>query len=246
MFSTLERAMTIEAFYWYASIFAWLFLTGIGLPPCPEEAGILYAASVNALHPTVWWPLAWASCGLGIICADSVLYGVGRRWGSKLFEYRWVQKFISSERRLRLEGYFTKHGMKLLILARFFPPLRTGVFLIAGAAKYSYLKFLIADLVYAVVGVGLFFFCGTWIVELLKRFESTAIFIVAVVVCGYGLYMYYQLLRRRELSLAPQPPVSVLQGPQGTVPEGQPAKNPVAAPAAKAEAKAILEVSEPH
>lgn len=233
--------MTLEAFYWYASIFAWLFLTGIGLPPCPEEAGILYAASVAALHPDVLWPLAWASCGLGIICADSVLYGVGRKWGTKLFEYRWVQRVMNDERRLRLEGRFAKHGMKLLILARFLPPLRTGVFLIAGAAKYPYVKFLIADLIYAVVGVGLFFFCGAWIVELLKRFESTAIFIVAVIALGYGLHMYYRLLRRRELHIAPQPPISILQGPEGSVPEGQPAKNPAAAPAAKAEAKVALE-----
>ena len=60
-----EQAMTTTALYWYASIFGWLFLTGIGLPPCPEEAGILYAASVDALHPEVWWPFAWAACGLG-------------------------------------------------------------------------------------------------------------------------------------------------------------------------------------
>ncbi len=230
-----------EALYWYGSIFLWLFLTGIGIPPCPEEAGILYAASVDALHPEVWWPFAWLSCGLGIIAADCVLYGVGRRWGAKLFQYRWVQKVLSTERRLRLEGHFANHGMKLLILARFLPPLRTGVFLIAGAAKYSFAKFLLADAIYAVVGVGLFFFCGTWIVELLARFESTAVFIIAVLVMGYGLYMYYRILRRRELRNAPQPPVSILQGPEGSVPEGQPAKNPAAAPAAKKEVKVALE-----
>jgi membrane protein DedA with SNARE-associated domain len=148
--------MTTTALYWYASIFFWLFLTGIGLPPAPEEAGILYAASVNALHPEVYWPFAWLACGLGIICADCVLYGVGYRWGPKLFEYRWVQKVMSTERRERIEGHFTQHGMKLLILARFLPPLRTGVFLIAGATRYSFIKFLVADLIYAVVGVGCF------------------------------------------------------------------------------------------
>jgi membrane protein DedA with SNARE-associated domain len=235
--------MSGTAFYWYASIFAWLFFTGVGIPPCPEEAGILYAASVNSLHPQVWWPFAWAACGLGIVAADSVLYGVGRKWGTKLFKYRWVQKVIGEERRLRLEGHFAKHGMKMLLMARFLPPLRTGVFLIAGAARYSYLKFLAADLIYAVVGVGAFFFCGTWIVDLLKRFESTAIFVGAVALMAYGLYMYYKLLRRREFASYPMPPVSILQGPQGTVPEGQPATNPVAAPAARHEAKVALEGS---
>jgi membrane protein DedA with SNARE-associated domain len=236
-----EVVMTTEALYWYVSIFGWLFFTGIGLPPCPEEAGILYAASVQALHPQVWWPLAWASCGLGIVCADCVLYGLGWHWGRRLFEYRWVQKVLSTQRRQRLEGRFTQHGMKLLVLSRFLPPLRTGIFLIAGATRYSFLKFVIADLIYAVVGVGLFFFFGTWIVDWLKRFESTALFVAAILVTGYGLYLYYRLLHRREQKIAPTPPVSVLQGPAGSVPEGQPTKNPAAAPAAKNEAQISLE-----
>lgn len=229
-----------DALYWYASIFFWLFLTGIGIPPAPEEAGILYAASVNALHPEVWWPFAWLACGLGIVAADCVLYGVGWRWGRKLFEYRWVQKVLSAEKRQRIEGKFAQHGMKLLLLARFLPPLRTGVFLIAGATRYSFVKFLIADLIYAVVGVGVLFFFGAWLLALVHRYESTALFVVALGVMCYGLYMYYKLLRRRELKSGPQAPVSILQGPEGTVPEGEAAKNPVAAPAAQQEAKAAL------
>ena len=233
--------MTITAFYWYASIFLWLFFTGVGIPPCPEEAGILYAASVHALHPEVLWPFAWLACGLGIIAADCVLYGVGYRWGPKLFEYRWVQKVMSVERRQRIEGHFAQHGMKLLILARFLPPLRTGVFLIAGATRYSFIKFLVADLIYAVVGVGLFFFFGTWLLTVIHRFTNPAVFVAAILVMCYGLYMYYKLLRRRELAGAPQPPVSILPGPEGSVPEGEPAKNPAAAPAAKKEAKIALD-----
>lgn len=232
--------MTTTAVYWYASIFGWLFLTGIGIPPCPEEAGILYAASVHALHPEVLWPFAWAACGLGIIAADCVLYGVGYRWGPKLFEYRWVQKFLNNERRQRIEGHFTQHGMKLLILARFLPPLRTGVFLIAGATRYSFLKFLVADLIYGVVGVGLFFFFGTWLLTVIHRFTNSAVFVIAVLVMCYGLYMYYKLLRRRDWSGPVRPPVSILQGPEGSVPEGEPTKNPAAAPAAKKEAQAVL------
>jgi len=160
--------VTTEALGWYASIFLWLFCTGVGVPPCPEEAGILYAAGLNALHREVRWPLAWAATGLGIVCADAVLYGVGRRWGTRLFDYRWVKRVMSAERRQRIERKFHTHGVKLLLLARFLPPLRTGIFLIAGAARFSFVKFLLADLTYAVFGVGLFFWGGTWLIDLLK------------------------------------------------------------------------------
>ncbi|WP_171471766.1 DedA family protein [Frigoriglobus tundricola] len=233
--------MTTDALYWYLSIFGWLLLTGIGIPPAPEEAGILYAAGVHAVHEDVWWPFAWGACGLGIIAADSFLYGVGRRWGPKLFEYRWVQKVLSTERRRQLEGRFEQHGMKLLLLARFLPPLRTGVFMIAGASRYSFLKFLLADVIYAVVGVGALFFCGTWILALVHRFKSPTAFIIAVLVIGIGLYAYYRSLKKREPKNTPQPPVSVLQGPAGVIVPGEAVTNPIAAPVAQADVKVALE-----
>ena len=65
--------------------------------------------------------------------------------------------------------------------------------------------------------------------------------IAALLLMCYGLWMYYKLLRGRELKGVPTPPVSILQGPEGSVPEGQAAKNPAAAPAAAHEAKAALQ-----
>ena len=72
--------MFSEALDWYVSIYLWLLFTGIGIPPVPEEAGILYAASVTALNAEVrggwlagrqpaassrptWCCTAWAGCG---------------------------------------------------------------------------------------------------------------------------------------------------------------------------------------
>lgn len=231
--------MTATAFYWYGSIFLWLFFTGIGIPPVPEEAGILYAAGVHALHPETWWPLAWAACGLGIMAADCVLYGVGRKWGLRLFEFRWVQRILSTERRQRLEGRFHSHGMKLLVMARFLPPLRTGVFLIAGAARYSFVKFVIADAVYAVVGVGVLFFGGSFVVDAIHRYGPKVAWFAVIPLAGYGLYRYYRYLKKREAG--PTAPLSVAQDPAGSVPAGEPATNPEAAEAAMKEAAAALQ-----
>lgn len=241
--------MLTESLGWYASIFAALFFTGIGVPPAPEEVGILYAASLRALHPeAVSWAGAWLSCALGILAADCVLYGTGRRWGPKLFEYRWVQKMMSAERRQRIEHRFEQHGMKILILARFLPPLRLGVFLISGASKYPFWKFVVADAIYLVFGVGAFLFAGAWLVEAIKWASHWAIYAIAVPVVIYGLYRYYRYLKSRELragdgSPAPAAPVSILEGPEGAVPEGEPATDPAKAPAAAREAKIALEGS---
>jgi membrane protein DedA with SNARE-associated domain len=127
----------------------------------PEEAGILYAAGVTAVHPDVACWMSWPTAALGIISADVALYGIGRLWGKPVLEHRWVARVLSHERRLRIEEHFHHHGMKFLLLARLLPPLRTGVFLIAGTIRYSFVRFLIADGLYGIVGVGLVFFGGT-------------------------------------------------------------------------------------
>jgi len=233
-----------EVLVWYASIFLWLLATGIGVPPVPEEAGILYAASVNSLHPEVSWPLAWLACGLGILSADCVLYGVGRKWGIRLFTYKWVQRFLSNERRMRIEAKFQAHGMKLLILARFLPPLRTGVFLISGASRYPFVKFVIADMVYCVVGVGMIFFGGSALVALIERVGYIGAWFVAVPLAGYGLYRYFQYLKLRDEQ--PTPPVSLLQTPAGTAPAGEPVTNLTGTASATHAATMILDAPGPR
>src|ERR1700676_3851975 len=72
-----EVVVSLEALCWCASIFLWSFFTGIGLPPLPEEAGILYAAGLATLHSEVHWWMAWPAASLGIIAADLALYSAG-------------------------------------------------------------------------------------------------------------------------------------------------------------------------
>jgi membrane protein DedA with SNARE-associated domain len=221
--------VSLEAAGWYASIFCWLFFTGIGIPPCPEEAGIVYAASLTAQRDVHWW-FALPAASLGILCADMVLYGIGRLWGRRLFEFRWVQRVVKPERRQRFEARFHDHGIKVLITARFLPPLRTGVFLLAGALRYSFARFLIADGIYVACGVPVFFFAGAGVVHLLHRLGGHWVVYIAAAALGvYLLVRYYRTLRDRELRAGAKVPVSVLQVPApaangSAAPEGEKAR----------------------
>jgi membrane protein DedA with SNARE-associated domain len=205
-----------DAAFWYASIFCWLFFTGIGVPPCPEEAGIFWAAGVTAVQPAVRWWIAWPLTIAGILCADAVLYGMGRFWGPRLFEYRWVRKIVKPERRRRLERRFHEHGLKILLTARLLPPLRTGVFVLAGAIHYPFTRFLLADMAYGLVGVGVLFFGGAGVIQLIHRLGAHwVVYVLALVAGGYLLYRYYHHLRQRELTGDAEPPVSALEIPEG-------------------------------
>ena len=196
--------MSAESIYWTGSIFFWLLITGIGLPPLPEEAGILYAAGLSALHPEVTWWMAWPAAASGIIGADLLLYGLGRWVGERIFEYRWVRRVFSAERRERLQGRFHDHGLKVLLLARLLPPLRTGVFLMAGSMRFPLTHFLIADGAYGVVGVGLVFFGGTTLLALVHGAGNWLLLLAAAAVVAYLLYRYYRYLKKLELKATVQ------------------------------------------
>jgi membrane protein DedA with SNARE-associated domain len=203
---------SLEQAYWYGSIFLAVFFTGIGIPPVPEEIMIISSAGVVAANNLVWW-LAWPATVLGIVCADAALYGFGRAWGPRLFEHRWVQRIIKADRRQQIEKRFEDHGIKILLTARLLPPLRTGVFLIAGAIRYPFTGFLLADFGYALVGVSFFFFGSHALIALLLRVGHMAVYLAAVVIIGLLLYGYYHHLGTRELRGATEPPISILEAP---------------------------------
>jgi len=193
--------MSYDAWFWCASVFLWSLCTGVGLPPIPEEAAILYAAGVGALHPEVPWWAAWPAASLGIIAADLVLYSAGWFFGERLLSHRWMRRVLSPERRKRLEERFHRHGIKFLLLARALPPLRTGVFVMAGSSRYPLSRFLLADAIYGVVGVGLVFFGGAALLSVIHR-VGIWLLLGAVPVVAYLLLRYYRHLRALEVKAA--------------------------------------------
>jgi membrane protein DedA with SNARE-associated domain len=200
-----ETAVSLEALYWCGSIFLWSLFTGLGIPPLPEEAGILYAASLATLHSQVHWWMAWPAASLGIMAADLVLYGIGRWWGQKVLASRWVGRLLAPERRRRIEDQFHRHGMKFLLMARLLPPLRTGVFIIAGTIRFSLVRFVIADVLYGVVGVGLVFFGGAALVALIHHVGNWVLFAIVVIVAAGVLFYFY---RQRRKQAPKQPPTT--------------------------------------
>jgi membrane protein DedA with SNARE-associated domain len=231
--------LSLQEIGWYLSIFFWLYFTGIGIPPFPEEGGIAYAAYLTAVHDLHWW-WAWPATGAGIMGADMTLYGIGRLFGPRLFEYRWVKRLVKPERRQRFESMFHSHGFKVLLTARLLPPLRTGIFIVAGAVSFSFVQFLIADTLYAIFGVGLMFFFGAGIMTLVHSLDHWAVYGVVAVVLAYLVYHFYKRLKTREVRIsAPEPitipaPASIIEAVQDTVPArppGEPVPEPTPAPA---------------
>jgi membrane protein DedA with SNARE-associated domain len=143
--------------YGYLGITLFLILTGCGLP-LPEEVAIIAAgvaaAAPNGLNP--WGALA--ACLVGAVAGDSAMYLIGRRFGKGILERHplWA-RVINPDREKQIELLLTKHGAKMLLLARFLVGLRSPFYFAAGVLKANYLRFLITDIVCALLVVTLFF-----------------------------------------------------------------------------------------
>jgi len=184
------------ASYGYVGITLFLILTGCGLP-LPEEVAIIaagVAAAAGALNP--WGALA--ACLVGAIVGDSAMYLIGRQFGKGLLERHplWA-RLINVDREKQIEGLLTKHGAKMLLLARFLIGLRSPFYFAAGVLRANYLRFLITDIICALFVVSLFFgltfFYGRQIWAGIRHVEvAITVAVVLAIVVGIVVFLVHR------------------------------------------------------
>ncbi|WP_188829551.1 DedA family protein [Nocardia camponoti] len=137
------------------AILAIVFIeTGLLFPILPGDSllftgGMLAAQENPVVNIWVLVPLVTVVAFLG----DQTAYWIGRRIGPALFnkeDTRFFKKSYVTE----THEFFEKHGPKTIILARFVPIVRTFMPVLAGVSKMDYRKFVIFDIVGAVLWAG--------------------------------------------------------------------------------------------
>lgn len=89
------------------------------------------------------------------ILGDNVGYQTGKHLGPKVFKRR-NGLFFRQEYIDRAQKFYDKHGGKTIIIARFFPAIRTFAPIVAGVGKMSWPHFAVYNVVGAVLwGFGL-------------------------------------------------------------------------------------------
>jgi membrane protein DedA with SNARE-associated domain len=188
--------------YGYVGIVLFLILTGCGLP-IPEEAAIIAAGALAASGQLDPW-LALLSCIVGAVAGDSVMYWIGRHFGSAVLHKHplWL-RMVTPEREEWTEKLLRKHGAKVILITRFMVGLRLPIYLTAGLLKVPYPRFLLTDTICALFVVTLFFgltyFYGGPIWAWLKDAERG---LTAAVVAAVCISIVVYLVRRRARHMA--------------------------------------------
>ena len=191
----------------YPGIIVFLILTGVGLP-VPEEVAIIYAGVMSAPGGDLQWEWALASCLVGCLIGDSLMYYIGYHFGENVLKkHPWYTGFLTSEREAQLEAMIDKHGLKVFFAARFMVGVRGPVYVTAGILHVPFRKFFLADLISATTVVGLFFglsfIFGDEIKDLISQgtLTITVIALVFVVI----IIIFFILKRRLKSSVADHP-----------------------------------------
>lgn len=184
-------------FWQYAGVFGTLVAAGFGAP-IPEElpiatGGVMVGRAVKDPESDLQWFIMLPLCIVGVVLCDTILYLVGRNWGRWLIGRKWVQRrLLSPERFLTIEKNFHDYGIRILLIARLLPGIRTPVFLTAGIVRLPFRKFLLADALYAIPGVNLIFWLAyaltdqfMRVLELVHEHERLAMIVILSFIAGF-------------------------------------------------------------
>jgi len=135
----------------YAGLFLILVLSGLGLP-LPEEIPLMMAGYL-ARHGTADLRLLIPIGIAGVLLADFILFAITRRWRNHIFRWRWVRTFIRPRHLTQARRQFNRHGVKIVVAARWLPALRSAVCITAGLMGISTLRFVLVDATAACITV---------------------------------------------------------------------------------------------
>ena len=128
----------------------------------------------------VW--LVALGCAVAAVVGDQVGYAFGKRVGPSLMK-REQSRFLKPEYFLKAEMFFTRHGAKAIVLARFVPVVRTFTPVVAGASNMHYRTFVkfnvIGGVVWSVGFVLLGYFMGKAFPGIGDNLEIAIVIIVA-------------------------------------------------------------------
>jgi membrane-associated protein len=172
----------------YALLFLIIFVeTGVVVMPFLPGDSLLFVVGALCGVGLMSYPLAVGLLWLAAVLGDQCNYTIGRWVGPRVF--KWEQSRIFNRAAFdQAHAFYERYGGITIILARFFPFMRTFVPFVGGVAAMNRVKFS----VYNVVGGGIWvvglvtagFFLGSipWVKENLDKIIWAAILVPGVVV----------------------------------------------------------------
>ena len=196
MLDTLMNAHGLAA---YLLILAVLLGSAFGLP-VPEDLSLIIAGVLVASDNATLWIMVLV-CYFGILAGDLIIYRVGWMAGPRLFRKRWFKRYLTSTKLQTLRANLERKTFFTIFLARHLFYLRTVTFLVCGAVRVSFPRFLLADALAALITTPLMLGLGYLFAEhyehLIGLVKQVKLALVALGIVG-ALYLYRRFIHDAE------------------------------------------------
>ncbi|MFE7706368.1 DedA family protein [Streptomyces sp. NPDC057486] len=174
----------------YLAVGGLIFVEDFGIP-APGET-ILIAAAVYAGAGQLNIIAVIVIGVLAAILGDNVGYLIGRTGGHALVQRYGRYVFLPPERYEKAEKFFTRHGGKVVTVARFIEGLRQVNGIIAGAAEMPWTRFVAFNTLGAALWVGLWagvgYFAGNHITTIyteVNRYSTYLLIALGVLILAF-------------------------------------------------------------
>lgn len=184
----LANFVQAYGFWVYGLLFAIIFAeTGLVVMPFLPGDSLLFVVGALCGTGLMSLPIAMTLLIAAAILGNQTNYAVGSYFGPRVFQWensRWFNKRAFEQ----AHGFYEKYGGITLIAGRFMPFVRTFAPFVAGVAQMSRTKFIVYDVVGALLWVGGLTTAGylfgniPWIKANLDKIIWSAIFIPGVLV----------------------------------------------------------------
>jgi membrane protein DedA with SNARE-associated domain len=178
----------------YVVIFALLLCGALGFPP---EDLTLILSGIVLNHGKVDPQTLFIVCYIGTILGDIFIYAVGRWFGKTLFQKEWFKRRVRKARLRQMRNGLERRHFLMVFFARHLFYLRTVTFLTCGALHTSFLRFIAADCLSAVVSVPLMLCLGylaaehyDTVMRYIGHAKAISLFIV-LAVAAFALWLLY-------------------------------------------------------
>ena len=145
----LDAVLNTHGLVAYLAVLACLMAGALGLP-VPEDLALITAGVLVHLGQAEFW-LMLGVCYVGILTGDLVIFRIGWMAGPALFRQRWVKRFMSSKKLHSIRVGLEKKTFVTIVVARHLFYLRTATFLVCGSVRMSFMRFLVADAIAALI-----------------------------------------------------------------------------------------------
>lgn len=150
-------------------------------------AGILAAAGILPV-----WSLL-LGCMIVAVLGNNVGYFTGKKFGIKLFTKE-DNVFFKKKYLIMSEKYYEKYGAKTIFFARFIPFVRTFAPIVAGIGSMNYKKFMIYNVLGAIVWPIVMFSIGYFIGSRIPNIETYLPYIILFVILISVLPVFAKLI----------------------------------------------------